>query len=202
MADLRRVAAAVCVGTILPVWAPLSEPALQSADDPLWLAVMGGRGHLYPVARLDGESWEVPDWVKPFEVEGVDAPEEAELTPVGDGGWSWSGGLVTRDVPTSWLLYSDEHSGSPLTITGGRLATAHCVFKWALTVDGSAPDLAGRPVRRRGPKPCAGGRAFRGRHPRPEQDRGTWVWSTALRTGGARVTGSSAGWRSCASRAR
>ena len=87
----------------------------------------------------------MPDWLDPFELEGVEDSEEVELTTDGEGSWSWSGGLVAAGVPTDWLLYSEQHTGSPVTITGGRLTMAHCTFKWALTVDGSgieAPEQA------------------------------------------------------------
>lgn len=139
---MGRAAFVVCLGATLSAAWLLSEPSLRPSTDPLWIAVVEGRGNLYPIARLDEGGWKVPAWVEPFEVEGVGALEEVELTPDGDGRWSWSGGLVTREVPTSWLLYTEEQAGTPLAITRGRLVSAHCVYKWALAVDGPAPGLS------------------------------------------------------------
>ena len=124
---MSHVAAVVFLGTALLVFPPVPEPRLFSVDDSLWIAVVDERGILYPITRLVGESWEVPDWVKTFDI------ERENLAPD-----------VPLDVPTHWFFYSPRHAGSPITTTGVRLASAHCMFKWTFTADSSGLGLSGQ----------------------------------------------------------
>ena len=50
---MGRAAVVVCLAATLSASWPLSEPPLRPGDDPPWIAVVEGRGNLYPIARLD-----------------------------------------------------------------------------------------------------------------------------------------------------
>ncbi|MDE2874259.1 MAG: hypothetical protein OXU69_10995 [Gemmatimonadota bacterium] len=141
---MRRVAAFMCVVATPLVVSPPFQPPLPAAQDLLWLAVVEGSGNLYPIARLAEESWDVPDWLDPFEMEALEEGEGVALTTDGDGNLRWSGGLVASGVPTDWLFHSERHTGFPVTTDGGRPTAAHCTFKWALIIDGSSLDLPGQ----------------------------------------------------------
>ena len=172
------LAAAICACSP-PSESPESRPHAEFAPDPddLWIAVAGrgpfasqdDDGTLVPIARyLDG-TWDNAPWADIFSIDGPGTGVEAVKT--GDGVWSWPDAsrywghpgrtvdtlgrapeVIATGVPRSWLLFSRNVQGQPLSTTGLAVTSAHCLYRWAISIPrdtvpaGEATDVYGPPA--------------------------------------------------------
>ena len=170
------LAAAICAcspSSESPASRPDAEPAPDA--DALWIAVASrgpfassdDDGTLVPIARFLDGTWDNVPWAGIFSIDGRTG---VEAVKTGDGVWSWPDAsrywghpgrtvdtlgrardVIATGVPRSWFLYSRDARGQTLPTTGLVVTSAHCSYRWAISVPrdtvpaGEATDVYGPP---------------------------------------------------------